>query len=384
MKTQYENIYYYENRHRYFFKAHDLQNNIIQKSFKKLDDAVSYRNKFLLQEQLKRDNPITKQLTEKEKFEQCSVDEIPFFANAYNIYIENSYKYKVKPSTLYNFKTFCNMMCKYVGKIKIDMISASDWQNIFSTIQQKKHTSYSHLSDNMHRLSEMYKYFIQIGIVTENPLKDGLKLMHTAKNRRRAFTEEEKRIFLETAKTHNIKYYVLFRFFFETGCRRGELLALQWKDVDFVNHTIHISKSICRGLVDGKYKEFVGETKTKSSLRSIPISNRLCLILQYNYNKYKFDADMFVFPPNRGNYYKWISLQSVEKAFMQIRAKSGIDNSLTIHCIRHTFASKLLNCGVDIPTVQMLGGWSSPNVLLQIYAHSNNQHAKKMLQSVFK
>ena len=92
------------------------------------------------------------------------------------------------------------MMCKYVGKIKIDMISASDWQNIFSTIQQKKHTSYSHLSDNMHRLSEMYKYFIQIGIVTENPLKDGLKLMHTAKNRRRAFTEEEKRIFLETAK----------------------------------------------------------------------------------------------------------------------------------------------------------------------------------------
>ena len=85
MKTQYENIYYYENRHRYFFKAHDSQNNIIQKSFKKLDDAVSYRNKFLLQEQLKRDNPITKQLTEKEKFEQCSVAKIPFFANDYNI-----------------------------------------------------------------------------------------------------------------------------------------------------------------------------------------------------------------------------------------------------------------------------------------------------------
>ena len=90
----------------------------------------------------------------------------------------------------------------------------------------------------------------------------------------------------------------------------------------------------------------------------------------------------YVFTPNRRVKYPFISLGNLERAYTKIRNTAKLDKCLTIHCIRHYVASKFLNAGVDVATVQAIGGWSSPTVLLSVYAHSSVDKNKKKLESV--
>ena len=59
---------------------------------------------------------------------------------------------------------------------------------------------------------------------------------------------------------------------------------------------------------------------------------------------------------------------------------AGIREDATPHSARHTFASVLLTKGVDIPTVQKLGGWSNPDTLLKIYAETNTKQTTKAMK----
>lgn len=374
MKTEYKGVYYNEKKKIYTLKTH-INGKQVQKSFKDLNSVLSYRNRLYVENNI---NAVTLQ---EQTF--AHVEKIPTLMEAYPIFIDCKYRKQVRPSTINNFKSFAGKICRTLGKIQINQITQKLWQDVILSMQERQHLSSNYLYDNIRRFRQMYDYFISIGVVTENPLEEDLKLHITKKGKRRAFTPREKKIFLSTAKKVNSKFYFIFRMYFETGCRRGELLALKWQDIDFKNRTISINKAICRGDIDGKYQEFLGETKTKSSVRTIPISQRVMLILQYNFNKYNYSLNSFVFPPHKTSVYPWISLLSICKAFRKIKQECNLADELTIHCIRHTFATELLTNGVDIPTVQMLGGWSSPTTLLQIYAHSNNQHAKDVMRKVF-
>ena len=376
MKTKHLNIYYNEKRNRYTVKLHDEDGNQIQKTFKSIDDALSFRNKIFLQRHLATTSVVAST--------QTQIQEIPFFKDAAELFIENVYRQQVKPSTLYNFKTFTNKLAKIFKGLKINDIDSQLWQNTIVTIQERNNLSYSYLNDNISRCKRMYDYFINCKVIKYNPLRENIVVKFTKKGKRRAFTKQEKHLFLTTAKHTNLKAYFIFRFYFETGLRKGELLALQWKDIDFDNHTASINKAVCRGDVNGKYTEFIGETKTKTSVRIVPIPRRLMLVLEYNYNKHHFNVNDFVFQPHQNSKYKWISTLSIQKSFNKIRELANLQTDLTIHCMRHTFASQLLTAGIDIPTVQHLGGWSSPNTLLQIYAHSNNEHAQQAINKVFK
>ena len=81
--------------------------------------------------------------------------------------------------------------------------------------------------------------------------------------------------------------------------------------------------------------------------------------------------------------YEFLSLNSIERVFTKIRDNAGLDRNLTIHCIRHTVASKLLTAGVDLATVQAIGGWASAKTLLNVYAPSNEQSKEKAMEVLF-
>ena len=173
----------------------------------------------------------------------------------------------------------------------------------------------------------------------------------------------------------------MFSLYFETGARRGEILALQWQDVDFCNKMILIQRNIERGTIEGKFIEQIGQVKTAGSVRYVPISGAMCDMLKSLHNEANLPTD-YVFTPNRRVKYPFISLGNVERAYTKIRNTAKLDKCLTIHCIRHYVASKLLNAGVDVATVQAIGGWSSPTVLLSVYAHSSVDTTRKALESV--
>ena len=254
------------------------------------------------------------------------------------------------------------------------------WQDIFTARQSEGNLSYHYMEDDYHHIRDMYRYYMDRNVLKENPLDKPLVLRHTKKDHRRPFTDAERTAFLQAAKRYDYEWFFLFAMYFMTGCRRGELLALQWQDVDFEEHCIHIRHGIAYGVVDGIRQEIFSQPKTKASIRSIPISDKAYFVLRVWYLKKKPAGDAFVFQTKTPSLHPWISLTEVAYAFRYVRKMAGIDERLTLHCIRHTVASKLVTAGIDLATIQRIGGWSSPNTLLRIYAHSNDVAVKAAMR----
>ena len=369
MQTDYKYITYRENKKLYTVKM-NIDGETVQKTFSILDEAIGFRNAMLLRRE--RGNA---------PFE-APITNVPALDEAIDIFIENYYRQKVAPSTLYTFQTFRHKVERIIGKIRINKIDYPLWKSVLTTLQEQGDTTAARIKSNVYRFRAMYDYFIERGIIKDNPLNNPLTFPSKRPEKKRAFTKEEKRLFLSAARLMGYRWYFIFLLYFQTGCRRGELLALQWGNVDFINKRITIDKSIGRGDIQGKRIEYIGDTKTAQSNRSIPISLKASLILQANYEKLKPAPADFVFRPREKAVYKWVSLSTVNRIFAEIRDKAGLDKKLTLHCMRHTFATELIAGGVDIPTVQRLGGWSTPKTLLGIYAHSNDELARNALEKV--
>ena len=91
-------------------------------------------------------------------------------------------------------------------------------------------------------------------------------------------------------------YYITFVLALHTGMRIGEVLALQWDDVNFENKTIHVQRTLT--LVDGKYE--LGETKTEASNRMIPMTEELMEeLLEYRNHKKENPFDLLICTRNK-------------------------------------------------------------------------------------
>ena len=378
MKTEHKYISYREDKKHYIVTL-KINGKKVSKSFKLLDDAITHRDSLLALHNL---NPsiLTKLIQNGER------KEIPTLEDGYFEYVEKEIRPRVAISTYSKYTLGGRQYSKYLGKMKIDEINREVWQEVFSSMQNQRKLSYNYMMDDYRRFRAMYEYYIDNNIVKLNPLNKPIKLQLTYKAKRRAFTEQEQEKFLKSAKMYHPLYYFLFTLYFQTGCRRGELLAVQWQDIDFDNKKIYIRRNIGRGTIDGKFSEVVGKTKNESSIREIPLSADSISKFKILYNSRNEEPAPtdFVFQNiSHKVKYDFLSLNSIQRAFTQIRDNARLDRSLTIHCIRHTVASKLLTNGVDLATVQAIGGWASAKTLLNVYAHSNEQAKAKAIQFLF-
>lgn len=339
---------------------------------KSLEEAIQKRDS--LAELHKLDKNIVKGLSA-----HATTKTVPTLAEAFTEFVEKEIRPRVVLSTYSKYNLCKSNYCKHLGNIKIDRITHESWQSLFSSRQEKYHLARSYIIDDVRRFKAMYNYYINLGIINHNPLDKPIKLKTTHKIKRRAFSEEEKELFLAFAKEYNFKFYVIFSLYFSTGARRSELLALQWQDIDTFNKCIRIRRSIGRGTVNGKFTELIGNTKTVGSVRDIPVSDdMLNMLLSLRKEAYKLTD--FVFTNTHHIKYEHMSLNSIQRAFRLIADRASLDKCLSIHCIRHYVASKLITSGVDLSTVQAIGGWKSPSVLLSVYAHSNESAKRKALE----
>ncbi len=128
-------------------------------------------------------------------------------------------------------------------------------------------------------------------------------------------------------------------FLFLTGARISEACSLTWEDLDF-----------------GKRQVIIRQTKTRQERRS-----HLPPILM--------SALASLPTPRLGRVFGYSSRQSVQKPWDRACRRAGIE-PLSPHCCRHGFATSLLQAGVSVVDVARLGGWGSPRLVLQTYAHA--------------
>ncbi len=167
------------------------------------------------------------------------------------------------------------------------------------------------------------------------------------------------------------KHYEAFRIMLETGVRRGELLALRVSDVDLDNNQITINQGLVRVKGLGLTTQ---QPKTELSKRTIDLTPEGTALLKKvidlrNFyeeeagNKYRSDLDL-VFCNENGEY---ICPRSFSRVFERIVEKTGITEKLSIHGLRHTYASIARQEGVDFEVIQKVLGHYCPAFTLQYY-----------------
>ena len=157
-----------------------------------------------------------------------------------------------------------------------------------------------------------------------------------------------------------------------SGLRIGELIALQWTDIDLVTGILTVSKS-CHDSRDGLV---IDEPKTQSSRRVIPLPKQLLPSLKGI--KKKSDSP-FVVSANG----KPVSVRSYQRSFELLLKRLHIPHK-GFHSLRHTFATRAIECGMDVKTLSEILGHKNPTVTLNRYAHSLMEYKRDMMNKLGK
>ncbi len=156
-----------------------------------------------------------------------------------------------------------------------------------------------------------------------------------------------------------------------TGVRIGELCALKGTDIDFVNNTVSINKTVQRVKdTDGtnRTKLIVGIPKTQNSLRVIPVQPFIIKLLK----SYVSNQENYIFTGND----KPKDPRTLEKYFENLLKKLDI-KLINFHALRHTFATRLREQKVDIKVISKLLGHSDWKITQEIYVHATFDNIKK-------
>ncbi len=162
-----------------------------------------------------------------------------------------------------------------------------------------------------------------------------------------------------------------------TGLRIGELLALTWNDVDLEKMSINVNKT-CQyhSKCKANGKRAVNSPKTESSVRTIPISEKLKVLLD---DMKKKSRSIYVIS-NGENY---MSIRTYQRLFAVMLKRLNIPVR-GFHTTRHTFATRAIESNMDVKTLSELLGHKSSVITLNRYVHSSEDRKKEMMERLSK
>ncbi len=153
-----------------------------------------------------------------------------------------------------------------------------------------------------------------------------------------------------------------------TGLRIGELCALRWQDIDFENAVMHINGTQSRA--DGTLK--ITTPKSKASIRTIPIPD--CLLNRLLQHKNNSD---FVLS-NNGN---MVDIRTYRRRFKRLLKLVELPD-IKFHALRHTFASRALEVGMDYKTLSEILGHASVSITMDLYVHALDEHKRAQMNKL--
>ena len=269
-----------------------------------------------------------------------------------------------------------NHLIPYFYEYELDEINIS---NINSYIALKKKTL-TNTTINLHiaLIKLIFKNAFELGIISVNKMSSIKRLKNDEKQITAFSINDEKKIIkycLSSVKDYEYLGIVLC---FYTGLRIGELLSLTWDDIDLKNKTMFINKNISRVKINGTYQNITTIPKTSKSRRTIPICNSLVILLKKLKIKH---ISNYVISAKDG---KQMLTRTYQHIFKSLQKKVGITKPLNFHSIRHTFATRAIESGMDVKTLSELLGHSNTSITLNRYVHSMFETKKKAMEKLSK
>lgn len=275
-----------------------------------------------------------------------------------------------KERTLEKYERVCRRQLSALGECEMDRLTAPVLQKFVAGLTSRFSSSTVNVAISVLRGS--LRHAVLYG-AAEREYTSGISRPRVSEKKVECFSKgEQKKIEAAVASGKSEKLVgVLVSLY--TGLRIGELMALTWKDIDFAAGTLSVTKSCHDDYRGGTYRKVIEPPKTESSVRLIPLSKQLLGVLKRSKKvvggKYVVGGDA------------QISVRSYQRTFELLLRKLRIPHR-GFHSLRHTFATRALECGVDVKTLSELLGHQNPTVTLKRYAHSLMDHKRLMMNKI--
>lgn len=284
-----------------------------------------------------------------------------------------SYQTTVKPTTAKNLKIKLDTIIKHhIHDLKIDKMTVVFCQKI--TIDLSK--QYILYQNYLSIINRVLKYAVSMDIIKTNPLDKVIRpKSKQTKKKDNHYTKKELSEFLKFAKEYSDAFHVFYHTIAYTGLRRGEALALKWKEIDLDNKTITVNHTAV--ILDGK--QVLQSPKTKTSKRIIQIDEDTAKVLKSWKLQQKKDFlkagkvyshdENFVFT---NHVQEWTRLKTINNALKYFYNHYPKLKEITIHGFRHTHASLLFEAGVEAKAISDRLGHTNIQTTLNLYTHLND------------
>lgn len=316
------------------------------------------------------------------------IDEHSSITEANNMIVDAWFEYwisikekTVRPNTVRNYRErYQKNISKVIGKMLLIDIKPIHCQKIFSDMAEEGYKTTTMYQTRI-ALFNMLEFAKENDIIIHNPCKKSVRSdMGKPSDKKEALEIAEQQTFLEYAEGQS--YENQYRFVLQTGLRTGELVGLKWEDIDFNKKTMTISRSMEFRHSTGVWR--VGEPKSSSGYRTIPLTNEAIRILKDQKIKNSrlkvtpIEWREYVFLCRKGTP---IKNSTYDTALYKICNKAGI-KPFAMHILRHTFATRCIEGGMKPKTLQKILGHSNIGITMNLYVTTTDDEKQKEIELV--
>jgi len=258
-----------------------------------------------------------------------------------------------------------NHLPNALALVPLEKLRSEDLQRLYLELEKE---GYSRLVQILHNfIHGALEQALRLGYIPRN-VSLATTRPRARKKEIKVLNQEEIERFLECAKNHRL--YPAFFLLLTTGLRRGELLGLEWKNINWERRTLTVERNLV--YLKGEFR--FEEPKTKGSYRTIPLSDNAFKVLKKWRKKWleeriKLGADWpqtdLVFPSET---HTPMNPRNFLRTLKGILKEAELPSDVTIHSLRHTYATMLLSQGEHPKVVQELLGHSSITTTLDVYS----------------
>ncbi|MHC5375402.1 site-specific integrase [Enterococcus sp. LJL120] len=312
-------------------------------------------------------------------FDDDAKEEIVTFKHLYDKWLAQ-HRLNVKPSTIALNRRFIEgHVLPYLGDCPLGSITVIQCQDLVNKWFSQGYKQYSYFRKGT---AQIMRYGVAMELMDSNPMaKTILPRAKEEEKKLQFYTKEDLAHFFDCLKDFgNFKQLTFFRLLAFSGCRKSELLSLQWKDLDLVNKNVSIGKTLA---LDEFTNIIIQTPKTASSTRTISLDDETIKILskwrtiqRTDYLSMGFNTsseDQYIFTNNRNELY----YPQVVNDWLNYLVKKYNLPKITPHHFRHSHASLLLQSGVPVKEVSERLGHKDVKITLEIYTHVMPEEAEK-------
>lgn len=267
----------------------------------------------------------------------------------------------LKPSTLFSYEDSLKFyVLPKLGHHRVTELTVNEVADFVAEMRQTY--AANTIKNALKPLSRMFAYAMRMGWVSQNPVKqlDKPERPSGATKRMRVLSTDEINALLKVKSTYRLFFTVAIF----SGLRKGELLRLRWEDIDLLAGQIKVAQE--------------GDGKTAAATREVAIPPFLVQLLATASLEQGICESGLVFP---------FAKRNINRALDSALEKAKVEK-VSVHELRHTFASVLIGLGMDVVYVSNQLGHANPAITLRIYSHlweaqKRQEEAKTKMEEAF-